>query len=186
MNTSTLLRTTLALACSSALAITASAQSSAKEKELQTKEIQLQKKEADLERQRLDLEAARKQLKVEENAQRVTMRLEGDALFDSGKAQLRPEAETALAKIGVVLAQFPSAGVLIEGHTDSKGKPAVNLELSEKRAVAVREYLKKRADLSGINFTTRGFGESKPISPNDTEEGRQQNRRVEIVVEKSK
>ncbi|HEV7401436.1 MAG TPA: OmpA family protein [Chthoniobacteraceae bacterium] len=180
------LRTTLSLAIGAALAVTAPAQTSTKEKELQTKEIQLQKKEADLDRQRADLDAARKQLKVEETAQRVTMRLEGDALFDSGKALLRPEAETALAKIGVVLSQFPTAGVLIEGHTDSKGKPSVNLDLSEKRAVAVREYLKKRADLSGINFTTRGLGETKPISPNETEEGRQQNRRVEIVVEKMK
>ncbi|MDB6175472.1 MAG: hypothetical protein JWL59_4783 [Chthoniobacteraceae bacterium] len=155
-------------------------------KELQKKELQLEKKEAELERQRLELEAAKKQLKLEETAQRVTMRLEGDALFDSGKAQLRPEAQSSLEKIAAVLVQFPSAAVLIEGHTDSKGKPAVNLELSEKRALAVQEFLKKRAELSGIHFTTRGLGETKPIASNDTEEGRQQNRRVEVVVEKAK
>ncbi len=186
MTLHSLARTTLTLALSAIIAATAAAQSSTKERELQKKEIELDKKAADLERQRLDLDAARKQLKVEETAQRVTMRLEGDALFDSGQAMLRPEAETSLAKIAIVLAQFPSAAVLIEGHTDSKGKPSINLELSEKRAMAVREYLKKQAGLTGINFTTRGLGETKPISPNDTEAGRQQNRRVEVVVEKAK
>ena len=62
----------------------------------------------------------------------------------------------------------------------------MNLDLSEKRAVAVSEFLKKRAELSRINFATHGFGETKPIDSNDTDEGRQQNRRVEIVVEKEK
>ncbi len=76
--------------------------------------------------------------------------------------------------------------MLIEGHTDSKRKPAMNLELSEKRALTVQEFLKKRAELAGIHFTTRGWGETKPLVPNDTEEGRLRNRRVEIVVEKSK
>ena len=62
----------------------------------------------------------------------------------------------------------------------------MNLALSKKRAVAVSEFLKKRAELAKINFTTRGFGETKPIASNDTDEGRLQNRRVEIVVEKRK
>jgi outer membrane protein OmpA-like peptidoglycan-associated protein len=165
---------------------TVAASAQTKEKDLQKKEVQLEKKEADLERQRLELEAAKKQLRLEETAQRVTMRLEGDVMFGSDQAQLRPEAEKALEKVAVVLSQFPGSTVLIEGHTDSKGKPAVNLDLSEKRAIAVQEFLKKRAVLAGINFTTRGLGETKPIAPNDTEEGRLQNRRVEIVVEKSK
>ena len=174
----------LILALTVALSGQVSAQT--KEKELQKKEIQLEKKAADLEQQRLELEAAKKQLRLEETAQRVTMRLEGDVAFDFQKATLRPEAQSALEKVAVVLAQFPTAAVLIEGHTDSKGKPAVNLDLSEKRAVAVQEYLKKRAELSGVTFTTRGLGETKPIAPNDTDEGRQQNRRVEIVIEKGK
>ncbi len=182
----TLTRASFALALTTAMAVPASAQTPSKESELQKKEAQLEKKEAELERQRAELEAARKQLKLEETAQRVTMRLEGDVLFDSGKAQLRPEAEKAIEKVAVVLGQFPTAAVLIEGHTDSKGKPEVNLDLSEKRALAVEELLKKRAELAGIHFTTRGLGETKPIALNDTDEGRQQNRRVEIVVEKAK
>jgi outer membrane protein OmpA-like peptidoglycan-associated protein len=171
---------------SAALAATALAQSTSKEKELQQKETELQKKEDDLDRQRRELDDARKQLRLEETAQSVTIRLEGDVLFDTGKAQLRPEAQSALEKVAVVLAQFPGAKVEIDGHTDSKGGPAMNLALSEKRAVAVSEFLKKRTELARINFITHGFGETKPIASNDTDEGREQNRRVEIVVEKEK
>lgn len=174
----------LPLVLIAASAATAPAQT--REKDLEKKEALLEKKEADLERQRAELEAAKKQLRLNETAQRVTMRLEGDVLFDSEKSQLRPEAEKVIEKVAVVLSQFPGAAVLIEGHTDSQGKPSVNLDLSEKRAVAVRELLKARAELSGINFTTRGLGETQPIAPNDTAEGRQQNRRVELVVEKAK
>ncbi len=178
----------ICLACvfSAALTAMALAQSTSKEEELQRKEMELQKKEDVLDRQRRELEDARKQLRLEETAQSVTIRLEGDVLFDTGKAQLRPEAQSALERVAVVLAQFPGAKVEIAGHTDSKGGPAMNLDLSEKRAVAVSEFLKKRAELAGINFTAHGLGETKPIASNDTDEGRQQNRRVEIVVEKGK
>lgn len=187
MNLLTLLkRACLSLVLTAAIAPPVSAQSGSQENELRKKEALLEKKEADLERLREELAAARKQFRVEETAQRVTMRLEGDALFDSGSAQLRTEAVKSLDKIAVVLSQFPSAAVLIEGHTDSTGKPAVNQELSEKRAVAVQEFLKKRAELAGIHFTTRGLGETKPVASNDTDEDRQQNRRVDIVVEKAK
>jgi outer membrane protein OmpA-like peptidoglycan-associated protein len=186
MNIHSLNQIWLVCVFSAALAATALAQSTSKEKELQQKEKELQKKEDDLDRQRRELDEARKQLRLEETAQSVTIRLESDVLFDTGKAQLRPEAQSALEKVAVVLAQFPSAKVEINGHTDSKGGPAMNLDLSEKRAVAVSEFLKKRAELARINFTTHGFGETKPIASNDTDEGRQQNRRVEIVVEKDK
>jgi len=177
-----LVRTSFVVVLSAVLAAPGLAQT--REQELRKKEAQLEKKEADLERQRAELEAAKKQLRFEESAQRVTMHLEGDVLFDFDKAALRPEAQQALEKVAVVLAQFPSAAVLIEGHTDSLGKPAANLVLSEKRAIAVQELLKQRAELAGLHFTTRGFGETKPIVSNDTKEGRQRNRRVEIVVEK--
>jgi outer membrane protein OmpA-like peptidoglycan-associated protein len=176
----------LAWVFGAALSATVLAQSTSKEKELQQREAELQKKEEDLDRQRREIEEARKQLQLEETAQNITIRLEGDVLFDSGKAQLRPEAQSALEKVAVVLAQFPGAKVEVDGHTDSKGKPAMNLDLSKERAVAVSQFLKKRAELTGIIFTTHGFGETKPIALNDTDEGRQQNRRVEIVVDKAK
>jgi outer membrane protein OmpA-like peptidoglycan-associated protein len=169
-----------------ALMTTGVAQDTPKERELEQKELELQRKEDELNRQRQELEEARKQLRLEESAQSVTIRLEGDVLFDTGKARLRPEAQAALEKVAIVLAQFPGASVEINGHTDSRGGREMNLDLSEKRAVAVSEFLKKRAELAGLNFTTNGFGEGKPIASNDTPEGRQQNRRVEIVVEKPK
>lgn len=185
MNTLPIIRISLVITLVFASAVTAPAQTTTA-KELLMKEAQLEKKEADLERQRLELEAAKKQLRLEETAQRVTMRLEGDVLFDSGKSQLRPEAQSALEKLAIVLGQFPTAAVTIEGHTDSAGKPAGNLALSEKRALAVQEFLKKRAELAGIHFTTRGLGETRPIAANDTDAGRLQNRRVEVVIEKAK
>ena len=157
-----------------------------REEELRKKEAQLEKKEAELERQRVELEAAKKQLHFEESEQRVTMRLEGDVIFDSGKATLRPEAQQALEKVVVVLAQFPRGVVVIEGYTDSSGKRAANFKLSEKRALAVEEFLKKRSELPGLHLSTCGWGAMKPLVSNATEEGRQRNRRVEIVVEKSK
>ena len=105
---------------SAALAVTALAQSTSKEKELQQKETELQKKEDDLDRQRRELDDARKQLRLEETAQSVTIRLESDVLFDSAKAQLRPEAQSALGKVAVVLAQFPH---LPNGKIDRQALP---------------------------------------------------------------
>ena len=186
MNIHSLKKICLTSVSAAALLTTGVAQETPKERELEQKELELQRKEDDLNRQRRELEEARKQLQLEESSQSVTIRLEGDVLFETGKARLRPEAQAALEKVAIVLAQFPGARVEINGHTDSRGGQEMNLDLSEKRAVAVSEFLKKRAELAGLNFTTNGFGEGKPIASNDTSEGRQQNRRVEIVVEKGK
>jgi outer membrane protein OmpA-like peptidoglycan-associated protein len=90
-----------------------------------------------------------------------------------------------------VIAQFPGGKVLIEGHTDSKGSPDLNLELSKRRAEAVKDWLVKKKRIPKSIITTRGFGETKPVAPNtnpdgsDNPQGRQQNRRVEITVEKT-
>jgi outer membrane protein OmpA-like peptidoglycan-associated protein len=186
MNIHTLKQICLTSVFAAALLTIGVAQDTPKERELEQKELELQGKEAELNRQRQELEEARKQLRLEESAQSVTIRLEGDVLFDTGKARLRPEAQATLEKVAIVLAQFPGASVEIDGHTDSQGGQEMNLDLSQKRSVAVSEFLKKRAELAGLNFTTNGFGEGKPIASNDTPEGRQQNRRVEIVVEKPK
>jgi outer membrane protein OmpA-like peptidoglycan-associated protein len=186
MNIHSLKQICLSSIFAAALLTTGLAQDTPKERELEQKESELQRKEDELNRRRQELEEARKQLRLEESAQSVTIRLEGDVIFDTGNARLRPEAQAALEKVAIVLAQFPGASVEINGHTDSKGGEEMNLELSGKRAVAVAEFLKKRAELAGLNFTTNGFGEGKPIASNDTAEGRQQNRRVEIVVEKAK
>jgi outer membrane protein OmpA-like peptidoglycan-associated protein len=119
------------------------------------------------------------------------MQSEGDVLFDFGKAEIKPQASQTLDKVGSVIAQFPEGKVLIEGLTDSKGSPDVNLRLSERRAEAVKEWLVKKKGVPEWIITTSGLGEMKPVAPNtnpdgsDSPQGRQQNRRVEIKVEKT-
>ena len=111
-------------------------------------------------------------------------------LFDLGKVEIRPEAEAALDKVGAVIQQFPNSKVWIDGYTDSIGSQNKNLALSKERAVAVKRWLVKKRGLPARNITTEGFGEEKPVAPNinfdgsDNPEGRAQNRRVQITVEK--
>ena len=104
-----------------------------------------------------------------------------DVLFDTGKYTLRSTAREKLARIaGIVLAN-PGLNLEIEGHTDKVGSEELNQGLSEKRAQSVRDYL-TRPGISPDSMIARGFGESQPVASNETAEGRQQNRRVELVV----
>ena len=104
-----------------------------------------------------------------------------DVLFDFGKATLRPNAREALAKVSGILLAYPSLRVQVEGHTDSIGSDAFNQNLSEKRAFGVRDYLVSQ-NVDGNRLTATGFGKTRPIASNDTNEGRQKNRRVELIV----
>ena len=109
-----------------------------------------------------------------------------DALFDFDKANLRPEAEETLTAAGPEIAKLGGMPSRIEGHTDAKGSDAYNMKLSEARATTVREWLAGRG-LVPAATPIKGFGKSKPIAPNNTAdgrddpEGRQKNRRVEVV-----
>ena len=105
----------------------------------------------------------------------------GDVLFDSGKSELRPEAREALAKLSGIVLNYPSLRLGIEGHTDSVGGSDFNLVLSEKRANAVRDYLVVQG-LEPSNLSAQGYGMDRPVEDNGTPEGRQKNRRVEIIV----
>ncbi|MCC6589388.1 MAG: OmpA family protein [Bryobacterales bacterium] len=104
-----------------------------------------------------------------------------DVLFDFGKYTLRPGARERLAKLSGVVLAHPGLKLDIEGHTDSIGSEQFNQKLSEDRAQAVRDYLVAQG-LRADNITSKGFGKTRPVASNDTNEGRQQNRRVEIVV----
>jgi outer membrane protein OmpA-like peptidoglycan-associated protein len=104
-----------------------------------------------------------------------------DVLFDFGKFTLRPLAREKLAKISGIVLAYPSLNLAIEGNTDSVGTEAFNQQLSEKRAEAVRNYLTQQG-VPESSTTAAGFGKNRPIASNDTSEGRQQNRRVELVV----
>lgn len=105
----------------------------------------------------------------------------GDVLFDTGKADLRQAAREALARLAGVVSNYPSLHLDIEGHTDSTGSANFNQTLSEKRANAVRDYLISQG-LSPDSLTAVGLGQDNPVADNSTAAGRQQNRRVEIVI----
>ena len=120
--------------------------------------------------------------------QQLTIDLAADVLFDFDKYTLLPKANDTLRKVGQVAASYPTSPMLIEGHTDGKGTHPYNMKLSENRADAVKNWLVANASITGSRITTQGWGETKPVAPNkkpdgsDDPEGRQKNRRVEIVL----
>ena len=104
-----------------------------------------------------------------------------DVLFDTGKYSLRPLAREKLAKVAGIVSGHPSLRLDVEGHTDSVGGDDYNQRLSEQRGAAVRDYLTEQGMALG-SVTARGFGKTQPVASNDTAQGRQQNRRVELVI----
>jgi outer membrane protein OmpA-like peptidoglycan-associated protein len=104
-----------------------------------------------------------------------------DVLFDTAKYRLRPEAREKLAKISGLLLAQPGIRVEVEGHTDSVGGSDYNQDLSEKRAGSVRDFLVEQG-IANDAISAAGFGENRPKATNDTGQGRQANRRVELVV----
>jgi outer membrane protein OmpA-like peptidoglycan-associated protein len=104
-----------------------------------------------------------------------------DVLFDTGKYSLRPAAREKLAKVAGIVSGHPGLRLDVQGYTDSVGGDDYNQTLSENRGGAVRDYLTQEGMSSG-SVTSQGFGKAQPVATNDTAEGRQQNRRVEIVI----
>jgi outer membrane protein OmpA-like peptidoglycan-associated protein len=94
---------------------------------------------------------------------------------------LKPGAREKLAKVSGILLAHPGLNMQIEGHTDSVGGDAFNVKLSEQRADSVKDFLGEQG-VSLSSITAQGFGKAEPVATNDTAEGRQRNRRVEIVV----
>ena len=130
------------------------------------------------------LQQAMRDLGAQETALEITVDLPADVLFDFDKADIRPDAATALSKLATIIRAQPKGRVRIEGHTDSKGDDAYNQKLSERRAESVRKWLVEKEGLDGARMATKGWGESKPVAPNDTDANRQRNRRVQAIVEK--
>ncbi|HXN00153.1 MAG TPA: OmpA family protein [Candidatus Dormibacteraeota bacterium] len=104
-----------------------------------------------------------------------------DVLFDTGSSTLKPGAREKLAKISGIVLAHPGLTLQIEGHTDSVGSDEFNQQLSERRADSVRDFLIQQG-VAASTIAARGFGKSQPVASNDTPEGRQRNRRVELVV----
>jgi outer membrane protein OmpA-like peptidoglycan-associated protein len=114
---------------------------------------------------------------LEENGRVATQGI----YFASGSDRIQPESTPTLVEIADMLKKHPDLDLLIEGHTDNVGTPASNLALSDRRAAAVRAMLIETYTIDGNRLTTVGFGDTVPAAPNTTPEGRQQNRRVELV-----
>ena len=126
-------------------------------------------------------------LQVKQTATETRIELPADILFDFDKADIRPTAAPALKQAADLLRQSARGTVRIEGHTDAKGTPSHNQKLSERRSASVQKWLVEREGLHSLKFQIQGFGASRPVAPNskpdgaDDPEGRQKNRRVEIV-----
>jgi len=120
-------------------------------------------------------------LEVQRRGDEINLKLPSGISFDFNSAVVNPEFRPALDQVSKTLAAYPSTFVDVSGHSDAIGSDAVNQRLSEQRAVAVADYL----SYQGVNparIATRGYGKQFPIASNDSDEGRAQNRRVEIKL----
>jgi outer membrane protein OmpA-like peptidoglycan-associated protein len=106
----------------------------------------------------------------------------GDVLFASGRAELKIGATNNLDKLVAFLNNYPNRSVVIEGHTDNQGSDDYNMGLSERRADSVKSYLMEQG-ISSQRLVASGKGETQPLADNESESGRQQNRRVEVIIE---
>jgi outer membrane protein OmpA-like peptidoglycan-associated protein len=129
-------------------------------------------------------------LSIEETETEIRIEIPADVLFDFDKSDIRQDAAAALDEVAEIIREHPGQPVRIEGHTDAKGSEAYNQRLSEDRARSVKEWLARGKGFDAAAFAVEGLGEATPAAPNvgpggaDDPEGRQKNRRVEIIIEK--
>lgn len=131
-----------------------------------------------MDKQKKELEKIAETKRTEEG---LITKLKSDILFDSGKAQLKPEAKDNLKEMAEIMKKYPENVLTINGYTDITGTSEFNEELSEDRAEAVKKQL-VAAGLPENVISTNGLGPQNPIASNDTSDGRRQNRRVEIQI----
>jgi len=119
-------------------------------------------------------------LQTQDTSRGLVVRM-SDVLFATSRYELRPDAKVALAKLAGVLLSYPGVTLTVDGYTDSTGSDEFNQTLSDKRAEAVRTFLVAQG-VSPDTITSQGFGSANPIASNDTAQGRQMNRRVDMIV----
>ncbi len=174
-----------AMADSQALSATAlsAAQADAEQSRLAAQQAQLSAQQAETDkaamRTRLS-EQLNKILQTRDSARGLIVSM-SDVLFDTGKYSLKPGAREKLAKVAGILLAYPGLDIAVGGYTDNVGGDAMNQKLSENRAGSVRDYLVQQG-VATNSVTVRGFGNSLAVASNDNAAGRQQNRRVELVV----
>lgn len=124
-----------------------------------------------------DLEGA----EVKRVGEGIQITFDSGILFDFDKATLRPASQEQIAKMAETLNKYSDTNIVLEGHTDATGSEDYNLDLSRRRAQSVHDYL-AGLGVSAGRMTMTGYGESQPVASNETDEGRQLNRRVEVAV----
>lgn len=123
------------------------------------------------------------ELKVDKDGCPIKVTINLNVLFDFNKSDLKPQYHEEIKRVADYMKAYPWEKATLEGHTDSKGADAYNEKLSQRRVDAIKNYLVEKFGISADRLTAVGYGESKPIATNDTEEGRQLNRRVQAVME---
>ncbi len=118
---------------------------------------------------------------VERVGEGIKITFDSGLLFDVDKADLRPASQDNLVELARILNKYPDTDILIEGHTDSDGTDEYNMDLSERRALSVSDYLIEHT-VEGQRMTITWYGEMQPIATNETVEGKQENRRVEVAI----
>jgi outer membrane protein OmpA-like peptidoglycan-associated protein len=136
---------------------------------------------AHMDKQAADIQKDLKGAKVERVGEGIKVTFDSGILFASGSASLTATSQSNIRKLAAILNKYPDTNILVEGHTDNVGKEEMNQELSERRAKAVSNWCISQGVKPG-RFTTMGYGEGQPIGENESEMGRQQNRRVEIAI----
>ena len=124
-----------------------------------------------------DLEGAT----VERIGEGIKITFDSGLLFDVGKSDLRAASRTNLTNLAAILNKYPDTEILIEGHTDATGSDESNLTLSRNRAQSVANFLGSQQVIAS-RFTIMGYGEAQPVATNDSDSGRQANRRVELAI----
>lgn len=118
---------------------------------------------------------------VEREGNLLAVTFKGDVTFDTNSTTLRPGLYSEIDRVANILQQYPDTLIRVEGHTDSVGTEQYNMDLSIRRSYAVRDLMVERG-VSSSRIQTIGFGESMPVASNESEAGRQRNRRVEIKI----
>lgn len=144
----------------------------------------------DLKAKVVDMATNVEELQVKETATDVRVEVAADVLFDFDKAIIKPQAEAELKQVAALILKRGKGKIRIEGHSDAKGSDSYNQKLSIQRAEAVRNWLAQKGAIDPARITAEGMGAKKPIAPNtqpggaDNPEGRQRNRRVELIISK--
>jgi outer membrane protein OmpA-like peptidoglycan-associated protein len=119
---------------------------------------------------------------IDRQGDKLVVSFNSAILFDKNKADLKPKSKSDLAEFAQVLKKYPDTDLVIEGHTDNTGKKARNQKLSVSRAQSVIAFLGTEG-VAGPRMTGRGYADDRPVADNSTEEGRKQNRRVQVQIE---